>query len=671
MAPIRSEVRPCAFVRTVAVLLLLGLLAGCGKSGSNKVATPGTTDGSSASDAASMAAKLDAIDTSIPMVKYEWDPKLGDPSVPAELGGPGFTGEGWQTKLDFLAIGSKDAVKGGSMSRAITDWPATLRMNGKNWNSNYNYIVRDLCYPFLIQQHPVTLEYIPGLATHWWVSEDRMTYRFRLNPKARWSDGSEVTAEDYVESHRLWMDPTILFPSSQVVFGKFEPSAKSKYIIEIKCLEANWRNLLYAGSLQVLPAKEIRGMTGSEYLDKYQFRYTSFCGPYKVEESDIVMNQSLTLTRNPDWWDADNPAWTGVFNIDKLRFEVVKENTLTYEKAKRGELDYYVITTAKWFANDLPQEDVIQRGLVVRYKVFNDAPVGTSGIAMNSSRPILSDVRIRKALAHLFDRETLLEKLFYGEYEALTSYWQGATYGNEKNVRVVYDEVAADELLNDLGYTERDADGWRTKDGRVLELDLMYRSKGTEKILTIFQESTKRLGIKVNLKLLTPSTFWKNLQGKDYDLAMMNWGALVVPNPETSWKGELAAKKENNNVTAFSDPRVDQLLVDYDREYDILKRRQIIKEIDGIIHQAHPYALGWYKPAQRAIFANKFSFPKWGGSRVHEDSQELIYTWWVDPAKEKALEQAKKDPSMKLPVPEVENRFWQAWNRSQQSAAGS
>lgn len=658
-------------IRTACVpLILIALLsiASTGCDSKTSAVQGGTSAPPATPGGGSRVASDPGIDLSIPTVAYRLDPAAGDASVSAEQGGPGFTGEGWETSLSFPAIGASEALKGGSLSQPITDWPATLRMGGQNWNTALNYLVRDLCFPYLVQMHPTTLEYMPGIASHWQISADKMTYRFRINPAARWSDGSPVTAEDYIASYRLWMDPTILFPSNQVVLGKFEPHAISKYIIEIRCKEENWRNFLYAGSIVILAAKDIGAMTGTEFLEKYQFSYPLFCGPYRVDPADIVMNQSVTVTRDPSWWDAANPAWVGMYNIDKLRFEVVKEDTLSLEKMKRGELDYYVIPKAKWFVEDLPKEDACQRGLLLRLKFFNDAPIGTAGVAINASRPPLDDVRIRKALAHLLDRKTMIEKLFFDEYAPITSYWQGATYGNPDNVPVEYDELAADELLNAAGYTKRDSEGWRVKDGKVLEFDLMYRGKESETYLTIYQESAKRLGIRLHLRIFTPSTFWKNMQEKSYDLAMMNWGALVIPNPETTWKGELAAKKDNNNITAFADPRVDELLVAYDREYDVQKRRQIIREIDGIVYAQHPYALAWYKPAQRVIAANKFSWPKWGSGRVYEDDKELIFVWWVDPAKEKALEEARKDASKKLPIPPLENRFWPAWNAAQDAA---
>ena len=102
-----------------------------------------------------------------------------------ELGGPGFTGEGWETKLSFPAIGSDQAVKGGRLVRDMPDWPATLRQRGKDWNSGPNYAINNLAMPALLRTHPHTLEYIPTLATHWWIAPDKMTYRFRINPAAR------------------------------------------------------------------------------------------------------------------------------------------------------------------------------------------------------------------------------------------------------------------------------------------------------------------------------------------------------------------------------------------------------------------------------------------------------------------------------------------------------
>ena len=145
-----------------------------------------------------------------------------DPSVPAEQGGKGFTGEGWETNADFDLIGDPRALKGGSLRpAALSDFPSTLRYYGPNahaWTAELNENV----YETLLGLHPTTLEFMPALATHWQVAPDRLTYRFRLNPNAKFSDGTPVTSEDVVASWRLATDKGLQDPALNVIFSNFE-----------------------------------------------------------------------------------------------------------------------------------------------------------------------------------------------------------------------------------------------------------------------------------------------------------------------------------------------------------------------------------------------------------------------------------------------------------------
>ena len=99
----------------------------------------------------------ESYDLDIPMVTYAWDPQAGDASVSAEDGGPGFTGEGWTTNLTFPALGSPEAVKGGTIHMYEPSWPVTLRLMGKDYNTAFNYRARDLCQESLVTVHPTRL----------------------------------------------------------------------------------------------------------------------------------------------------------------------------------------------------------------------------------------------------------------------------------------------------------------------------------------------------------------------------------------------------------------------------------------------------------------------------------------------------------------------------------
>ncbi len=318
-----------------------------------------------------------------------------------------------------------------------------------------------------------------------------------------------------------------------------------------------------------------------------------------------------------------------------------------------------MIPKAQWWAKELVPEkvDAIKRGLLQKRKFFNDAPVGTSGLALNTTRAPLDDLRVRKALAFLRDRDLMIEKLFFDEYESLGSYWQYGDYASPKNQTTPYDPLSAVELLEEAGWTEIGSDGVRVKDGKRLELEIAYRSALSEPSLTQYQEDCKQAGIEISLQLLTPATWWKNLRQREYTIAAAAWGALIFPNPETSWNGALANIPDNNNVTAFSNPEVDKMLGEYDREYDPKKRAELIQRMDHIIFEAHPYVLDWFGPAQRVVYQNKFKTPEWGVWRT-EDREEMMYCWWIDPEMDKALEEAREDKSKVLPTQPVKHRFW-------------
>ncbi|MFN0057310.1 MAG: ABC transporter substrate-binding protein [Planctomycetota bacterium] len=601
------------------------------------------------------------LDLTIPEVSYTWDPQDGDKSVPPELGGPGFTGDGWQTRIRFLAQGSAEAVAGGAVTLRGVDWPPTLRLVGQNSNNAMARILRDLCYQSLITLHSATLEPIPVIATHWWISPDRSCLRFRINPAARWHDGSEITADDYVATWRLRVNKDILDPAA-LSYEKLTATALSKYLIEIRLQQPDWRAFLLAGELAILPAKIIAELSGAEYLERFQFLPHLGSGPYELRADDVKSGESLTLRRVPNWWGAKNPAWTGLFNFDSYKIRFIRDDMAANELVKRGDIDYFFPSKAKWFAEELPAHESIQRGLIVRRRICNDAPVGIAGLAFNMGRPPLDDVRVRQALAHLLDRRTFIEKLFNNEYERLSSYWQGGLYANPANQPVEYSEARADELLRGAGWTELNSNGVRVRDGHELKFVLTYRSKTSEPWLTLYQEACKKLGVRLDLQLLVPAVVLKNIQEKNYDIAEFMWQPSLLPTPETAWHSSIAAQT-SNNVTAFRHPEVDKLCDEYNAEHDPVRRAALVRQIDGIIYPLHPWALTWFVSAQRIVHTNRFSMPKWGGFRLGT-FEHLHHAWWIDPTKDQDFRAALADTNRRLPIPVYEIRFWPAWNRA-------
>ncbi|KAA0209882.1 MAG: extracellular solute-binding protein [Ignavibacteriaceae bacterium] len=586
-------------------------------------------------------------------------PPGADPSVSAEDGGEGFTGEGWQTvkEVDINKLGSPDAVKGGQLVMSIPDFPGTLRTIGKDANSYFNSMAEGLMYETLLSLDPVTEEYIPSLATHWKISEDKLEYTFRINPDARWADGKPVTSEDVIATWKLLVDPGILEAYSNILYGSYEePVALSKYIVKVKTKELNWRLFLYFSvSMSILPAHYIGGISGGDYLNKYQFEFVPGTGPYLIQQADINKGNSIMIRRRSDYWAENSEANKGLYNFDLIRFEVVQDDGLEFEKFKKGELDVISVNRAQWWEERFDFEEY-NRGLILKRKIFNEVPNGVSGICFNMRKPPFDDIRMRKAIAHLYNRELFNERLFYNSYFLTYSFFPGSVYENPDNPKMKYDFDEAVRLLAEAGWTTKNDQGYLVKNGQVLTLELPY-TKGADRYLTIFQEDCKKAGINLILREIDGTTNFKLGNERNFNMITINWSGLSIPNPESSMGPGTADAQNSTNWPGIKNDRINELCEAYNIEFDREKRIQLIREIDKIATEMQPYAFGWYAPYQRIAFHNKFGYPEWMISRTG-NYLTLVSIWYNDPEKLARYEEAKKDNSIKLDMGEVENKYW-------------
>jgi microcin C transport system substrate-binding protein len=587
------------------------------------------------------------------------------PEVPAELGGPGFEAwaaahpeAGWQTGQATLS-GNPEAVKGGRLRLAMPEFPATLRTVGKDSNSVFLSASAALLYESLLTLDSNTLELAPLLATHWKLSADKTTFSFRLNPAARWAGGEPVTADDVFATWQLLNDEGILMPYTNILYGKFtEPVAESPYLFHVTTTEENWRHFLYfAVSMRVLPAHIIGGMEGREYLDRFQYQSLPGTGPYALEAANVDNGRSLKLTRRPDWWGAQLPENTGLYNFDEIEWLVIMDERLWLEKFKKGELDVYPVSRASWWVNEFDYDE-IRRGICLKRKIYNEKVKGVAGLAFNMREWPFDDSRVRKAFAHLYDRDTLIDKLFFNEYEKLYTYFPASVYENLSNVKYEYDPERAKRLLAEAGYRTRNADGWLVNDkGQMIELTLTFDSPSWERIHTVLQEELKKAGIKLNLKQLTSTTQFQNNMEHNFKLAFQSWGGLLWPNPNSTFHSSVADQTPSTNITGVKDALIDSLALVYDHEYDQAKREALIKRIDRRLSEICPYALAWYGPFERIVFWNKFGYPE--GYLGRTGDQLAIQTYWyLDPAREQAMRAAIADPTRSLPPGEIEDKYW-------------
>lgn len=631
------------FLFPAIALLLSALLISCGSNDKKKSTT----------------SKIESKPISI---KQFDTPPGADPSVSAEMGGNGFTGEGWTTNSNVSILGNPKATKGGMIVMSMPDFPATLRSVGKDENSYFTRMAADMMYEGLLTLDPVTEDFAPSLATHWKISEDKKDFSFRIDPRARWADGKPVIAQDIVDTWKLRVDEGILTPETNELFKKYDqPVAVSKYIVTTKVneKEADWRLFLYFSTMAILPSHYVGGITGKEYLEKFQFDAVPGSGPYVIDKNDIKKGQSISIKRRSDYWAETDSANIGLNNFDVVRFDVVTDQKLEFEKFKKGDIDVLAFTGVTRANNWIEGLDIdeTKRGLIQKVEVFNENPAGTRGFAFNMRKPPFNDIKVRKAFAHLLDRKKILEKLFRNSAALLYSYYANSPYENPDDEKIEYNFDEGVKLLAEAGYTQKNNDGYLTKDGKVFEVELPFGSASLEKFLTVYQEDLKKAGVKLNLKQVDGTTNFKLGNERNFTMLVAAWGGLRYPNPQTSFSTSSAKADNSTNWPGIADPRIDELIEKYNKEFNRTERIKIIRQIDKIATDYIGYAFTWYYPAERIAFHNKFGFPQ-GMITKTDDYLVVPRLWYLDAEKDSEYQAAVKDNKLTMPILPAENKYW-------------
>ena len=176
---------------------------------------------------------------------------------------------------------------------------------------------------------------------------------------------------------------------------------------------------LILGLMPVLPKHAI---------DPAHFEETTFTplvasGPYIIKSVDP--GRSATFVRNPNYWGADLPINRGLWNFDEIKFDFYRDENALFEAFKKGLYDLRVENdVTRWQTGyDTP---AFKAGRYVKETFRNGTPVGMNGLAFNTRRPIFADIRVREALASLFDFEWVNKNFFFGLQKRTASYFEGS-----------------------------------------------------------------------------------------------------------------------------------------------------------------------------------------------------------------------------------------------------
>ncbi|XDD51929.1 extracellular solute-binding protein [Leptospira sp. WS92.C1] len=537
-------------------------------------------------------------------------------------------------------IVSHDAKKGGNFKIYSHQFPKSLNYYLDQFSTTAH--IFGLMFEPLLDYHPITLEPIPHLASSWKISPDKKKFTFTIDANATWSDGQPITAKDVLFTYETLMDKNNNTAIFRIDLSRFEkPVVLSEREIEFTQKEIHWSNFnTIANNLYVLPSHYYQGRN----FNKENFDFPVISGAYSMLSAK--KGRYVKMRRRGDYWMRAYPFYKGMDNFDTILFKVYNEESIAFQAFKKGDIDIYPAYVASFWVKEAVGEK-FDENYILKQKIYNLKPIGFQGLVFNMRREIFSDVRVRKAIAHIVNRRLMIEKLAYNEYEETDSYYQELWPNkNYPNPPIDFNINKARELLAQAGW-KPNSKGILEKNGKEFKFTILERNKDTEKYMTLIQEKAKEVGIQIILENTDLSEWSSRMDKYDFDMTWAAWGGGIFKDPEPMWYSKHADEKGQNNIAGFKNAEVDKLIEQQKMEFSHPKRNEILKKIDTILTAEIPYVLLWNISATRLMYWNQFKMPKnplgkFGGEK------EASSLWWLDPKDSAKLNEAILNKS-KLP----------------------
>ncbi len=486
---------------------------------------------------------------------------------------------------------------------------------------------------------------------------DRTRVTFRLDPRARFSDGSPLTATDVRFTFDLLRDKGR--PQFRAAFSLVKsvetPDART---ITYDLSGANDRELpLILALMPVLPAHRV---------DAVQFTDGGFSipvgsGPYTVASVDP--GQAVVLKRDPDFWARDLPVNRGFYNFDEIRIEFYRDPAALYEAFKSGRLDYREETNPlRWRGGyDFP---AIRDGRARVDQIATAAPKGMQGFAFNTRRAPFQDPRVREALAMLFDFEWLNANLFGGLYRRTRSFFDESELASvgvpaspaERALLARWPDAAREDilegrwsppasdgsgrdramsrralvLLKQAGYAIRDRKLRDIATGTPLSFEIMTSDRAQERLATHFANGLARVGVEARVRVVDEVQYQRRRQKFDFDVMPGIWNASASPGNEqrTRWGSESAAQEASFNLAGARSPAIDALID------DILAARRredfvtAVRALDRVLLSGFYIVPLFHSPEQWFAYSTKLARPARSARYAAPLFGATLDTWW-------------------------------------------
>ncbi len=492
------------------------------------------------------------------------------------------------------------------------------------------------------------------------ISADKLEYRFRLRPEARFSDGTRVTAGDVAYSLQTLKEKA--HPVFAILLREMaSATAESDDVALVTFDKSRSRDAhLIVSGMPIFSAVWWKGRD----FDAATLEAPLGSGAYKVGKFD--QGRFIEFARDESYWGRDLPVNVGHNNFATIRFEYYRERQVAFEAFKAGAINFHQEYTSRTWANgyDFP---AMHDGRVIKETLHSGAPSTMQAWYFNLRRPVFKDPRVREAITLAFDFEWTNKNVMYSSYKRVTSHFQNTAM--EAKGKPGADELAllepwrgkvpdevfgepylppvsdgsgsdrallkrAYDLLVAAGY-KRDGGALKGPDGAPLAFEFLDSSEIFQPHTAPWVQNLKKLGIDVHSRIVDSSQYKSRVDSFDFDMTALNLGGSDTPGAglRTLFSSSSADTVGSRNLAGVKDPAIDAMV---DKAANAATREELntaCRCLDRLWRAGRYWMPAWYNDAFWAAHWDVFSRPE----RQPKLGVGAPETWWWDADKAKKI----------------------------------
>ncbi len=474
--------------------------------------------------------------------------------------------------------------------------------------------------------------------------ETGLAYQYTLSGKAKWDDGTPVTAEDVLFSLKVSKCPLTDNASRRSLFFNLKnvvPSATDPMKFRVEMKAPYYLNDIFFDEIYLIQKAH---WDPNGVLDKFtlaQFDSENFnaskypalgkffeafndgsngrdpeklvgLGPYQLTEWNTGV--SMTFTRKENWWGAaDTFVYDRAFP-ERIIVKFIKDDAAIALALKKEAIDVTTTISTSQLIK-LQKKDYFNKNYTSGYvDQFAYNYFGMNEKPEPGRPPVFTDQRTRRAMAHIVNVDEIIQVIALGKAARLASPAYPFTEEANKALQPIpYDIEKAKQLLSEAGWVDTDGDNIRDKMINGIKVPFKFQlsymsSPTTKEIVLMVKDDMYKAGVDMVPNPMDFAIFYKNAQNHNFDAMFGSWSGNRIPDaPEQLWHTKNWANK-GYNFCGFGDSKSDKLIEDYQGEVDAAKRKVLGDELQRMIYEDQPYVF-LYTVKRKIAMHNRFTNP--------------------------------------------------------------